>query len=83
MVVDVLINIVSGIVNLLLAPLDVVNFVVDIVFSVSVVGDFIRVVAYLFPWEQITPLIFIVIGFFVFRGVIALIKTIWDVLPLV
>lgn len=82
MIVDGLIAIVGGVINLLLAPLDVINFVVDLASSVSVVQGFISVVAYIFPWSHIAPLISIVVGFFAFRAVVALIKTVWDLLPI-
>ncbi len=81
MIVNGLLNIVSGVINLLLAPLELINFAVDVGTSLGVVKGFISVIAYLFPWSQVTPLIYIVITFFIFRCVVALIKTIWDLLP--
>ena len=82
MIVNLLLGVVQGIVNILLAPLSVLSFVIDIASSIAIVQNFVKVIAYLFPWQQISPLIFFVIAQFVFRAVVALIKTIWDLLPI-
>lgn len=82
MIFNLLLGVLQVVVNVLLAPLAVLNFVVDIVSSVSIVSEFIKVIAYLLPWSSITPLITIVIAIFGFRAIIALIKTIWDLLPI-
>lgn len=82
MIVNLLLGVLQVVVNILLAPLSVLNFVVDVASSIVIVQNFIKVIAYLFPWQQITPLIFFVIAMFGFRGIVALIKTIWDLIPL-
>lgn len=82
MILNLILGILQGIVNILLAPLSVLNFVVDIASSISVVQNFIAVVAYLFPWGNLIPLFAFVFGMFVFRAIVALIKTIWDLLPI-
>lgn len=82
MIINLLLGVLQVVVNTLLAPLTVINFVVDIVSSISVVSEFIKVIAYLFPWSAITPLLTIVIAIFGFRATISLIKTIWDLLPI-
>lgn len=81
MIVNGLIYILQAIVNVLLAPLNVLNFVIDISFAIPVVKDFISVVSYLMPFDKLVPLFAIVFGVFVFRGIVALIRTIWDLLP--
>ena len=82
MIINLLLGVLQVVVNTLLAPLTVINFVVDLTSSVSIVNEFIKVIAYLFPWSAITPLITIVIAIFGFRAVVALIKTIWELLPI-
>ena len=82
MIIDLFIYVLQGIVNVLLAPLSVLGFGIDIALKIGVVQGFIKVVAYLFPWSELSPLISFIVAMFVFRGVVALIKTIWDLLPI-
>lgn len=82
MIINLILAIFQGIVNVLLLPLGVLNLVVDFASSFAVVQSFIKVVAYLFPWSNLLPLISFIIGMFVFRAIVALIKTIWDLLPI-
>ena len=82
MIINLLLGVIQGIVNILLAPLSVLSFVIDVASSIAIVQNFVKVIAYLFPWQQISPLIFFVIAMFIFRAIVALIKTIWDLLPL-
>lgn len=82
MICDLILGVLQVIVNILLAPLTALNFVIDIVSSISIVNGFIKVIAYLFPWSSISPLIGFVFAMFAFRAVVALIKTIWDLIPI-
>lgn len=82
MILDLLFGILQGIVNILLAPLQVLDFVIDFASSFSIVQGFVQVVAYLFPWSNLMPLITFVIGAFIFRSIVSLIKTIWELLPI-
>lgn len=82
MIINLLLGVLQVVVNVLLAPLSVLNFGIDIISSISIVQGFIKVVAYLFPWNNLLPLISFVIGMFVFRAIVALIKTIWALLPM-
>lgn len=82
MIIDLFLGIIQVVVNILLAPLSVLNFVIDITTKIPVVMGFIKFISYLFPWSQITPLITIIISIFAFRAVVSLIKTIWEMLPI-
>lgn len=82
MICNLILIIFEGIVNILLLPLGVLNFAFDFVTSFTFVQQFIKVIAYLFPWSQLSPLITFIIGMFVFRAIVSLIKTIWDLLPI-
>ena len=82
MVIDLLLYVLQGIVNVLLAPLSVLNFVIDVGSKISIVQGFVKVVAYLFPWSQLSPLVVFIIAMFIFRSVVSLIKTIWELLPI-
>lgn len=82
MIVDGILLILQGIVNVLLAPLTVINWVSIKIENIAIIKNFINVIAYILPWKYITPLITFLIGLFVFRAVVALIKTIWELLPI-
>ena len=75
-------NILEFVLNLLLAPITVIDIGVNWLLGIEWVVDIINITAYVLPWSNILPLIFLVIAVFMFRIVIALIKTIWDLLPL-
>lgn len=83
MIVDMILLLVQGILNVLLAPLSVLNIVIDLVSSLPVVTEFLQIVAYLLPWSNILPLIIIVIGMFLFRIAMAVIKAIWHFIPII
>lgn len=50
--------------------------------GIKFVTDIFAVIAYILPWQAILPLILLNISIFVFRVIIALIKTIWELLPI-
>lgn len=81
MIVDLILLIVQGILNVLLLPLIVINIAVDFVSSLPVTVEFLQVAAYMIPWPNILPLILLVIGIFLFRGTLAVIKAVWKFIP--
>lgn len=83
MIIDVLLNIIAGVINVLLFPLEVINIGVDFLAGIPAVYKFLQVVVYILPWSNILPLIVLIIAIFILRIVISLIKTIWDLLPIV
>ena len=82
MIVDLILILVKGILEILLLPLTAINIVIDIASSIPVVGEFLQIVAYLLPWSNILPLIVIIIGIFVFRIAMAVIRAIWHFIPI-
>lgn len=81
MIIDGFLFILQGIVNILLAPLTPLNWAFDTVLNISVISDFVNIVAFILPWSNILPLISFIVIMFAFRAIVALIKTIWDLLP--
>lgn len=75
---NIVFSIVSGMLNLL--P-DVTWSVESSFFDYLV--SFIRMVGYLLPWGTVTAIVSLVVALTVFRIIIAIIKTVWDLLPLV
>lgn len=81
MIVEALLSVVFGVINTLLMPLNIINFVVDnAVFSTIL--EFINMALYLIPFKQLMPIFAFFVSLMMFRIVVAFIKTIWDLLPL-
>lgn len=83
MIVDGILLIVQGILNVLLSPLTVINVGVDFVSSIPIVTEFLQIGAYLLPMSNLMPLISLTISLFVFRISVAVIKTIWKFIPVI
>ena len=81
MIVDMLLLILQGIVEVLLLPLTAINIGVDFIASIPVIVEFLQIIAYILPWSNLFPLIILTVALFGFRIVISLVKTIWDLLP--
>lgn len=45
--------------------------------------DIVGSIAYLLPLGTINSILSLTIGFFIFRSIVSLIKTIWELLPIV
>lgn len=82
MIVDAILLLVQGIVNVLLSPLELVNIGVDLVASIPVIGDFLNVVFYVLPMDNLMPLIMLNVALFSFRVVISFIQTLWNLIPI-
>lgn len=82
MVVETLMNLVFGIVEGVLSILPNFSWSVENSFFSSAL-DLIRVACYLLPMGTVVSIITIINLLLVIRIAIAIIKTIWDLLPLV
>ena len=72
----------QGILNVLLLPLSALNVAIDFIGSIPVVTQFLQVVAYVLPWDNLKPLIIFTIAMFTFRAILSLIKFIWHFIPI-
>ncbi len=72
----------QGILNILLLPLTGLNVAIDFIGSIPVVTQFLQVVAYVLPMDNLSLLIIFIIAMFTFRASIALIKFIWKFIPI-
>ena len=62
------------------------NLLPDVTWSVDTTAfsyflDIVRIVGYLVPAQTVYAIITLIVAFTVFRIIISLIKTIWDLLP--
>ena len=80
MLVEGILTVVFGIINILLMPLNVINFVFNALAFEPVV-EFINMALYLIPFQQLMPIFIFFVSMMVFRIAVAIIKTIWDLLP--
>lgn len=76
------INFILTIVNNVLDVIPVIDIVVNMEYFDGFLG-FINFCTYLFPCYALWPLLYIVIGLTMFRMLIALLKTIWGIFPIV
>lgn len=83
MIFTPIIYIINYLVDLLFLPIQAISIGIDFVSGISILNSFFSVVYYLLPIGNILPLIFIVIAITIFKIVISLIKTIWELLPVV
>lgn len=81
MIVDSILLILKNIISFLLLPLTPINFAINTILGISYVSDFIKIATYVLPWSNLTPIITIIIGMFLFRIIISLVKTVWDLIP--
>ena len=65
----------------MLSPLNLVSWTLDKIMNIPLLTSFLEVVAYIIPWGYLYPLILIIFGIIGFKIIISLIKTIWDILP--
>mgnify|MGYP001079769923 FL=1 len=80
MIVEGILSVVFGIINLILMPLNVVNFVVNAL-SFEPIIEFINMALYLIPFKELMPIFVFFVSMMLFRIAVAFIKTIWDLLP--
>ena len=82
MIVESLLSVVFGFINFLLLPLQIVDFALDLV-ALEPVIQFINMALYLIPFNRLMPIFIFFVSMMSFRIIISLIKTIWDILPIV
>lgn len=71
----------QGVINILLAPLELINIGINFVASIPIVASFINLVAYILPWSNILPVIILIFALFGFRIGVALIRLIKSFIP--
>ena len=82
MIVESLLSVVFGLINFILLPLQIVDFALDLV-ALEPVIQFINMALYLIPFNRLMPIFIFFVSMMSFRIIISLIKTIWDILPIV
>lgn len=83
MILDAILNVLSNVFSLVLSPLDAISFSIDIWSSIGFVANFIKVIAYIFPWNNILPIIVISFLIINFRNIIGTIVAVLNLIPVV
>lgn len=83
MIFEAILGFAGGAVNILLSPLTIINISLDLVDSIPVVMNFLKLGIYILPWDNLVPLLAITAGVGLFRLVIAIVKTIMNLIPFV
>ena len=83
MIGNAILLIAQGFINLLFAPLAVLNFTIDLVSSIPVVTQFLQVVVYVLPMDNLMPIILFTISMFIFRAVLSFVRLIWSFIPII
>lgn len=83
MISEFLLNIVFGIVNGLLSVLPSITFPASMVARDSTFYGAVRCILYFFPLDTVGAIVGLITAITGFRIVISIIKTIWDLLPIV
>jgi len=82
MITDIILDAIFGIISVLLLPLEVINFGIDLI-MIEPVLQFFRMAVFLIPITQLMPIFLFFVSMMSFRIVVSIIKTIWDLLPIV
>lgn len=72
---------VGFVINILLSPLDGINYIFNWFDSFQYISDFFNVIAFVIPWGLLFPLLSIILSFMGLRVTIALIKFIRGFIP--
>ncbi len=72
MILNGILLIFQGLLELLFAPISLFNITIDFVSSIPVVASFLQISAYLLPWSNIMPVVLLTIAMFLFRIAIAI-----------
>jgi hypothetical protein len=82
MIIELLFNLLFSVVNILFLPFDGLNLIISSdIFSTVI--DYCSVALYVLPIQNFIPIIAFVISTMVLRILIAALKTLWDILPIV
>ncbi len=82
MITELLMDGLFVIVNTLLSPLSSIQFDVSMS-SLEPMLQYVRMAMYIIPFAQLTPILGFIVGMMAFRVTVTVIKTIWDLLPVV
>lgn len=81
MITDAILSFLTSIATGVLSPLVIIDVAVDLVTSIPVVTKFIMFVAYVIPWQNLVPLLIIILSLIGFRIAMSVIRFVISLLP--
>ena len=81
MITELFLGLILDFVNTILSPLSVVNYAITNIMNVSWFTGIISVIAYIMPWNYITPILYLSLAFIWVKIVIAVIRFVKSFLP--
>ncbi len=81
MITNAILGVLSNVVAFMLSPLTAFEFVLDLAESIPLVMNFLKLGIYILPWDNLIPLFAIIASVGLFRLVIAIVKTVMNVIP--
>lgn len=81
MIIDALLLLLQGALNIILLPLSALNIGIDFLASFPIVENFMQVITYVLPWDNILPLVILVFAIFTFRIIVAFIGLAKQIIP--
>lgn len=80
MILDGILLIFQGFLEVLFLPLTTINIAIDFIGSIPIVAQFLQLVAYVLPWANLLPVFILTITLFLFRIFLALIKLVLSII---
>ena len=82
MIPDALINLIYSIVSGMMLPIEGLTFVVDLS-KLQPILQYFQMALYIIPFAQLMPIFTFFVALMGWRIVVSILRTIWDILPLV
>lgn len=81
MVFDAIFKFFFNVLFILLSPLNDIDDIHLSIYFVETIIDCFKVATYVIPVFRLLPIIGMIFSVYIFRAVIAIIKTFWDIIP--
>ena len=81
MITNSILGVISNVAAFMLSTLTAIDFVLDLADSIPLVMNFLKLGIYILPWDNLIPLFAIIASVGLFRLVIAIVKTVMNVIP--
>lgn len=83
MIVEGILFVLGSFCGVLLSPLNLIPLSFDLVESMPIVMDFLKLIIYVLPWQNLIPLIGVVFAVGLFKLIVAILTTIKGVIPMI
>ena len=81
MITNAIFSIFEGLVNVFLAPLEIINIGINFITPLAAIRPFLEVIAYLFPFSNIVPLIILSLTILGIKITISIITFVMKFIP--